>query len=170
MSELATDEHPTLASRFNQIGWTETDGGCWEWNGSRHVRGGYGQISGSRKSGPLKAHRVAYELQNGEIPEGHLIRHSCDNPPCVNPSHLSSGTSRDNSQDAVSRGRATHQVRSGQFSPSRRLTWEQVGEIRKSVESGVVLGAMYGVSTTSISNIRLFKTWKGQGSVETRSI
>ena len=52
-----------------------------------------------------KAHRVAYILTFGEIPEGHHILHSCDNPACVNPAHLRPGTRADNMQDALKRGR-----------------------------------------------------------------
>jgi hypothetical protein len=76
--------------------------GCIEWGGSR-VAGKYGQI----KSGPkmLKAHRVAWELTHGPIPDGLMVCHHCDNPPCVNVDHLFLGTGKDNQQDMVRKGR-----------------------------------------------------------------
>ena len=53
----------------------------------------------------FKAHRVSYEMANGPIPDGLIIRHKCDNPNCVNPKHLESGTQKDNMLDASFRGR-----------------------------------------------------------------
>lgn len=55
--------------------------------------------------GSLRAHRVAYWLTTGEWPADHVVRHTCDNPPCVNPAHLLLGTHSDNTQDKMDRGR-----------------------------------------------------------------
>jgi HNH endonuclease len=76
--------------------------GCMEWTGFRS-QSGYGQAYNGRRS--EVAHRVVYKLAFGEIPEGMQILHSCDNPPCVNPAHLSIGTPRENSLQAVKRRR-----------------------------------------------------------------
>lgn len=81
---------------------------CWEWTGSRHKRGGYGQvtatINGVRR--PWKAHRIAWELANtAEVPEGLEVCHTCDNPPCCNPTHLFVGSHADNMADMKSKGR-----------------------------------------------------------------
>lgn len=75
---------------------------CWLWRGTIG-RGGYGHFAvGSR---PVKAHRFAYELVKGEIPDGLSLLHVCDNPPCVNPDHLTPGTNSDNQRDSVEKRR-----------------------------------------------------------------
>ncbi len=71
---------------------------CWEWQGTRNTRG-YG-IFGNRG-----AHRVAYEFFYGLIPDGLVICHKCDNPPCVRPDHLFAGTRGDNFEDMIRKGR-----------------------------------------------------------------
>lgn len=78
---------------------------CWEWRGFRNEdRGGYGQLRHDGRQ--AWAHRIAWELSNGQdVPAGLYVRHACDNPPCCNPAHLSTGTQRDNMQDAKARGR-----------------------------------------------------------------
>jgi hypothetical protein len=157
------EAHPTLLARFNRIGWDiDQETGCWEWNGSRHVRDGYGQIAGSRETGPLKSHRVAYELAHGPIPAGMHVCHSCDNPPCVNPAHLFAGTPRENQADMTIKGRGKHMVMAGEASPSSRLNWGAVQEIRASQESLSVLARRYGVSRMAISHVKNGKTWKVQ--------
>lgn len=86
--------------------------GCWVW--TRHFfDDGYGKFKGP---GPdhktLQAHRYAYELFVGPIPEGMLVCHKCDNPPCVRPDHLFIGTHIDNIKDCIAKGRRWHQRRS----------------------------------------------------------
>ena len=93
--------------------WTRVVGdlatGCWLWTGPR-FREGYGSLS----YGPLRirAHRFSWELHVGPIPEGLVVCHRCDNPPCVRPDHLFLGTQSDNLHDAVAKGR-----------PIGRQTW-----------------------------------------------
>lgn len=77
---------------------------CWEWKGAHDGRG-YGQIAVGAGVAPLKAHRLSWEIHNGRIPDGLVVCHSCDNPSCVNPAHLSPGTQQENMVQASERGR-----------------------------------------------------------------
>lgn len=86
--------------------------GCWEWQAARD-QDGYGSVW--YKGAQWRAPRVAWLLANPgrQIPHGQVVRHKCDNPPCVNPSHLELGTPRDNDDDRVRRGRSAFGDRNG---------------------------------------------------------
>jgi len=83
-----------------EVDW---DTGCFKFVGSKDPRG-YGKIYYNGKS--EYAHRLSWLLQVGEIPEGKVIRHICDNPSCVAVEHLELGTQQDNVKDMHERGRA----------------------------------------------------------------
>lgn len=77
---------------------------CWEWSGRRNSKG-YGQFRYRGRA--VTASRVAWSLKNdAPFPANKLACHSCDNPPCCNPDHIWPGTARENSLDAVKKGRA----------------------------------------------------------------
>jgi hypothetical protein len=124
---------------LNKVDWSGCAAGCacWNWIGATDGTHGYGEIHrGGKGRTKLRAHRVAYELWIGPIPEDKpIIRHTCDNPSCINPSHLVAGTSQDNVRDKVERNRQSHQGCSqnpckGEKHPWAKLTDQQCQEIR----------------------------------------
>jgi hypothetical protein len=102
-SVLISGERTDLSERFwAKVNKTDT---CWLWTaGTTHS--GYGSIRVKGKA--LRAHRVAYEMLVGPIPEGAVLMHSCDTPACCNPAHLSIGSQRENIHDAIEKGRTCH--------------------------------------------------------------
>lgn len=136
--------------------------GCIEWTGRRNA-GGYGLFS--LNATPWKAHRAAYYVAHGDIPSGHFVCHSCDNPRCVHVDHLWVGTVAENNADKVRKGRHAKGVSHGVFTRGEKnhlakLTAEKVREIRASCMSGIALSSAYGVSPSVISQVRTRKLWR----------
>lgn len=127
---------------------------CWPWlkGVNRH---GYGRINVGRIKGVSQiklAHRLAYELTFG--PPVGVVRHQCHNPPCCNPNHLLDGTQADNMQDAIRAGRLAKEF----ALPHTKLSDAEATAIRTSVDRGVDLAASYGVSPSTICDIRKGRT------------
>lgn len=151
INSLKTDP---LDVRMQRIGWAVQDNGCWLWNGYT-APNGYGMVS----IAPYRrgyAHRAAWTVANGPIPDGMQVCHRCDNPPCVNPAHLFLGTVIDNMRDMSTKGRAPRGERAGGV----KLTEAQVRDIRASTKSGSDLAREYGVSRSCISTIVTGQRWK----------
>jgi hypothetical protein len=92
---------------------------CWLWTGAVNEKG-YGVINVNGV--PRLVHRIVYDLVVADIPPGHVIRHSCHNPPCCRPSHLSTGTHRDNSDDSAARRRQRfHRLRQAEAEERHRM-------------------------------------------------
>ena len=138
--------------------------GCWHWTGAR-TSSGYGNfwLQGKYAS----AHRMSWLLNQGNIPNGLCVLHSCDNRRCVNPDHLWLGSKRDNSLDASQKGRL-HQVprshmRRGEKHGIAKLTDTEALEIfcryAKRDTTMKTLASEYSVCAQSICNIVNGHTW-----------
>jgi hypothetical protein len=130
------------------------DDGCWEWQAGRQSKG-YGTMGHDGY-----AHRLAYSMIIGEIPDGLCVCHHCDNPNCVRPSHLWVGTKADNSRDMVAKGR--QHTPSGTDNPNAKLTETDVLDILQSIgkESTRAIGRRLGVSHQVVRAIRDERAWK----------
>lgn len=126
--------------------------GCWIWQGCRTVKG-YGRVWNGNKTD--WAHRVSYSAFKGDC-FGRVVRHSCDNPPCINPAHLSLGTQADNIADATRRKR----IAVGNRLPQAKLTTPDVLAIRADNRSQSAIATEYGVTQSIISDIKLRKSWR----------
>lgn len=127
--------------------------GCLIWLGGTTVFG-YGKMTFMYKT--LSAHRVAWEMQHGEIPDGMFVCHKCDVPSCVNTDHLFLGTPQENSTDMVAKGRC----RLGSAVKQSKLTVHDVRHIRRTDIRTKRLSDIYGVSKTTIKKVKSGKGWK----------
>ena len=137
--------------------------GCWEWTASRNRQGyGYFGVKLAPKNWKIKkAHRVAYELTVGQVPDGLNVLHRCDNPPCVNPDHLFVGDQSVNMRDAVAKGRKIGKALYGEANQYAKLTDAHV-KIIKYVGNRLSqkrLGEALGVSQTNIGHVLRGNTW-----------
>lgn len=134
--------------------------GCWCWTGTVRNKDGYGACFLLRKL--HMAHRVSWVIHRGPIPENLIVRHSCDNPICVNPEHLRLGTDADNWEDCQQRGRERHPK--GEEHGKARLTEEDVKMIRKQYRPRRVpkwlFAELFGVSVSCIGHVVSGKNWK----------
>jgi len=101
---------------------------CLIWPGGKNTLG-YGILSFEGKS--WLAHRLAYYFKYGHVGSGRLLRHTCDNPACINPLHLLPGDDSDNMADMVNRGRQCGGIRR-----ASKLTYDDVLYIRENFRRG----------------------------------
>ena len=134
------------------------EGGCWNWTGPP-TWDGYGQF---HCGGETRTHRVSYKYFFREIPEGLLVRHSCNNRRCVNPLHLELGTHQDNMNDRNLAGRQARPK--GEKNGMAVLTEEEVTRIREMISSGqhkqYEIAEVFCVSASLISHIKHGRYWR----------
>jgi hypothetical protein len=134
-----------------------------EWPGTR--RNGYAliQLDGQQHY----AHRLAWELFNGPLPEGEgyhgtCVCHHCDNRPCVNLEHLFIGSQKDNLMDADSKDRLHRPVMKGTAHPRATLTDGEARMVRQLADEGrnqSAIADLFGVTQTTVSAIKRRKRW-----------
>lgn len=120
---------------------------CWIWTGCVNTDG-YPKI-GRNGDANVKGHRYVYEHIKGEIPKGHVIRHTCDNILCLNHEHLITGTPSENMKDRQERGRTSNFVSNEQT--------QRIVELRKQGLSQKKVADIVGCSQTHISKMELGK-------------
>jgi len=139
--------------------WERVDksGDCWVWTGAI-TDNGYGIATPNCTN--VKAHRLAWMLEYGQIPKGMKVLHRCDNKPCVRLSHLFIGTSSDNAVDCTKKGR----------NPRCQLTPNDVRQIRRLRSEGMraaQIADRYGMSQGHIQRVVSGISWAhvigGQG-------
>lgn len=147
--------------RFMSFVSPEPNSGCWLWLGA--LARGYGAFSFGKL---MRAPRFSYEEFKGEIPAGHVVRHTCDNKLCVNPDHLITGTRSDNAQDALSRGLAVV----GSRSPAAKITENDALAIIEDTRPLAEIAATYGLSKSRVCTIKKGRGWKHVGRPEGRKV
>jgi len=156
-----TGKRGPLSERF----WSKVDrrgdDECWAWMANKNNKG-YGMISPGDGGSKRLAHRMSWQLANGTIPVGLCVLHKCDNPPCVNPSHLFLGTYQDNAIDKVAKGRAVYNPAIGERHPQAVYTEAEVVELRRRLAAGErvrVLAREIGRPASGIRRIREGTSW-----------
>jgi hypothetical protein len=141
---------------FDHIG-QKTQNGCIPWMAALD-KDGYGGIWS--EEGQLVAHRVAYEIAYGNPPKNLLVLHKCDNPSCVNPSHLFLGSHDENMKDMKNKSRQSK----GEKQHCAKMTKDKVELIRyryaNESTSQAKLAAEFGISQVLVSQIVLRRIWK----------
>lgn len=145
----------TFAERAARLAKRNPSNGCLEWQGVVDA-GGYGCTTFHNVR--MAAHRAAWIEVKGSIPEGLQVLHRCDNPRCIDPSHLFLGTNADNHQDKIRKGRQARNA--GTKNGHAKLTPEQIAAIRSDPRKQGVIAAEYGIHQASVSDIKRGKSWR----------
>lgn len=149
-------QHHGLTLRERFFLYTRKKDGCWDWVGYRDPNG-YGRLNVNGR--PVLGSRISYMLHYGDIPKGGVVCHKCDNPQCVNPEHLFLGTQADNVADMHAKGRARKRALKGEAHHAAKVTEVIVREVRGRIEPTSYLADLYGLSRTTIDDIRKRRSW-----------
>lgn len=146
---------------WSKVDITNSIKDCWNWTGAKKPTG-YGNVRVDKKY--MLAHRVAFQISNGEIPSGYIVCHICDNPSCCNPSHLMLGTIKSNAADMVLKNRHAKKKVSnrGERNCNSKLNNEQVREIKKMLSEKIYqheIAKKFNVSQSTIHSINVGNTW-----------
>ena len=131
----------------------DTITGCWNWIGSINKQSGRGRLK--VKCRTTVAYRASYEAFIGDIPFGKMVCHTCDNPLCVNPWHLFTGSAKDNIQDSVRKNRHPKHERHNKA----KLTMKIADDIRARKLTAKQYASIYEIHWSSVYNIWRGVTW-----------
>jgi hypothetical protein len=145
-----------IETRFRKFVPVKSASDCWPWQGHIDARG-YGRFSVDNRN--RKATHLALAFSGRERPNGAVARHDCDNPSCVNPSHLRWGTQAENVEDMC--GRSRHRTRQlvGTDSPLAKVDEDTVRLIREATGPQRATAERFGISQSLVSLIKLRKSW-----------
>ncbi len=153
MKKMQIERHGTVEQRFFNR-FDKSENGCWIWN-SHCDKNGYGILPANGPS--IRAHRFSFEYHVEPIKEGNVICHTCDNPSCVNPDHLFQGTTKDNCDDMISKGR---DKMIGSRNNKSKLTESDIPKIRSSKEHNSSIALRFGVSESTIKRVKNKTIWR----------
>lgn len=171
---ISDDEMSEIKRRFSKKYKVDNLSNCWIWTGAKSKKG-YGMFSigpsrtpcGKRRNSMHTAPRVSYEIHVGRIPEmeghhGACVLHVCDNPSCVNPSHLFIGSNIDNVRDMDRKKRRVTVAAKGSDHKNSKINESMVNEIVNLINLGVPQGEIskkYSISKSTVSAIKTGRIW-----------
>lgn len=136
----------------------DKSGDCWLWTASLAGKG-YGQMKLPKQRKQEYAHRLAYMIYKGAIPDGIQVCHKCDNPRCCNPEHIFLGTSSDNHLDMKEKNRHLY----GEKNSQAKLSDTKISQIKKCIDSGMsqsIIAKAFGIHQTTVSKINRGCRWQ----------
>jgi hypothetical protein len=139
--------HGTLEGRFWRYVTKGEPGACWRWTGFCD-KDGYGKLRDGEANRP--AHVISWEVHFGPVPDGMFVLHSCNNPPCPNPSHLKLGNHQENMQDRIAAGHYA----TGEQHPMAKFSDQVVQAVREAVGTYEQIAERFGMSESHVGNIR----------------